>query len=94
MAQVNDITLDDGSQFVPAAGGDQSTEPKLEHLRGAGTDDVSFTVNIPAGTGDWFGGWDGLTRGSVDRFITEDLKGDYPNSVVTVDYDIAGTCGI
>src|SRR5262249_54249147 len=23
----------------------------------------------------WFGGWDGLERGSVDRFITEDLKG-------------------
>ncbi|MHC4521016.1 MAG: hypothetical protein ACYTAS_20680, partial [Planctomycetota bacterium] len=26
-------------------------------------------------TGDWFGGWDGLTPGSVDRFITPDLKG-------------------
>ncbi|MBN2270226.1 MAG: hypothetical protein JXN61_06405, partial [Sedimentisphaerales bacterium] len=26
-------------------------------------------------TGDWFGGWDGLERGSVDKFITEDLKG-------------------
>jgi hypothetical protein len=32
-------------------------------------------VSIIGCTGDWFGGWDGLTRGSADRFITEDLKG-------------------
>jgi hypothetical protein len=38
--------------------GDESTEPKLEFL--SGSEDASrLTMNIPAGTGDWFGGWDG-----------------------------------
>jgi hypothetical protein len=31
-------------------------------------------VSIIGCTGDWFGGWDGLTPGSVDQFITADLK--------------------
>jgi hypothetical protein len=26
-------------------------------------------------TSDWFGGWDGLTPGTVDQFITEDGRG-------------------
>ena len=41
----------------------------------------AWTVPIPrcvvsmiGCTGDWFGGWDGLTPGSVDQFITADLK--------------------
>ena len=32
-------------------------------------------MSIIGCTGDWFGGWDGLTPGSVDQFITADLKG-------------------
>lgn len=32
-------------------------------------------VSVIGCTGDWFGGWDGLEPGSVDRFITADLKG-------------------
>jgi len=32
-------------------------------------------VSIIGCTGDWFGGWDGLTPGSVDRLITADLQG-------------------
>jgi hypothetical protein len=39
--------------------GEESTQPTLEHVSGIGTDDVRVTVNIPAGTGDWFGGWQG-----------------------------------
>jgi hypothetical protein len=31
-------------------------------------------VSIIGCTGDWFGGWDGLVRGDVDKFITEDLQ--------------------
>jgi hypothetical protein len=52
--------------------GDESTEPKIEHLSGLGTDDVRLTVNIPAGTGDWFGGWqgDGISEG--DRYCNAD----------------------
>lgn len=48
--------------------GDESTEPKLEHLRGVGTDDVRLTVNVPAGTGDWFGGWQGDSLSEPDRY--------------------------
>jgi hypothetical protein len=31
-------------------------------------------VSIIGCTGDWFGGWDGLVHGDVDKFITEDLQ--------------------
>ena len=34
----------------------------------------SCVVSIIGCTGDWFGGWDGLEPGSVDQFITADLK--------------------
>ena len=37
--------------------------------------DPRCVVSIIGCTGDWFGGWDGLTAGSVDKFITADLKG-------------------
>ncbi|TWU42649.1 hypothetical protein [Novipirellula artificiosorum] len=54
--------------FKYANSGDQSTEPKLEHLRGVGTDDVRLTVHVPAGTGDWFGGWQGDSLSEPDRY--------------------------
>ncbi len=54
--------------FKYVSSGDQSTEPKLEHLRGVGTDDVRLTVNVPAGTGDWFGGWQGDSLSEPDRY--------------------------
>lgn len=31
-------------------------------------------VSIIGCTGDWFGGWDGLVPGDIDKFITEDLQ--------------------
>ncbi|HXG60327.1 MAG TPA: twin-arginine translocation signal domain-containing protein [Planctomycetota bacterium] len=37
--------------------------------------DPKVVVSIIGCTGDWFGGWDGLTPGNVDLFITEDLRG-------------------
>jgi hypothetical protein len=52
--------------------GDENTEPKLEHLSGLGTDDVRFTVSIPAGTGDWFGGWQGDRKPKGHRYINDD----------------------
>jgi hypothetical protein len=58
--------------FKYVRGGDQSTEPVLEHLRGQGTDDVRCTVNVPAGTGDWFGGWQGDTLSEPDRYANQD----------------------
>ena len=57
--------------FKYVHGGDQSTEPKLEHLRGEGTD-VRLTVNVPCGTGDWFGGWQGDRTVEADRYATAD----------------------
>lgn len=54
----------------------RSTNPQIEHVSGLNTSDPKCTVNVIAGTGDWFGGWDGVSAGdideSADRFITED----------------------
>ncbi len=52
----------------------QSVEPELFHVSGLDTDDPRCSVSIIGCTGDWFGGWDGLSPGSADRFITPDLK--------------------
>jgi hypothetical protein len=38
---------------------DESTRPKLEAIEGVGTEAPKFVVNVPASTGDHFGGWDG-----------------------------------
>lgn len=58
--------------FKYVSDGDESTEPKLEHLSGAGTDSPEFTVNVPAGTGDWFGSWEGDATPEPDRYATVD----------------------
>jgi hypothetical protein len=50
----------------------ESSQPQLEHVRGLGTDDVRVTVNVVAGTGDWFGGWDGDLQAEPDRYATRD----------------------
>ena len=52
--------------------GDQNTEPILEHVRGLGTKDLRLTVNVPAGTGDWFGGWQGDGVPDTDRYCNQD----------------------
>ncbi|MFO7904337.1 MAG: hypothetical protein ACQESR_03095 [Planctomycetota bacterium] len=51
--------------------GSESTEPELEHVRGLGTDDVRLTVNVPAGTGDWFGGWQGVEDSEGHRYSND-----------------------
>lgn len=51
--------------------GSESTQPKLEHVQGVGTDDVRLTVNVPAGTGDWFGGWQGVNEPEGDRYCND-----------------------
>jgi hypothetical protein len=58
--------------FKYVSGGKQSTQPKLEHVRGAGTDSPSLIVNVPAGTGDWFGNWDGDNKPEGDRYANGD----------------------
>jgi len=53
---------------------DRSVAPRVEYASGLDTDDPRCVVSIIGCTGDWFGGWDGLERGSVDRFIGPDLR--------------------
>ncbi len=55
--------------------GRESVVPRVEYASGLETDDPRCVVSIIGCTGDWFGGWDGLTPGTVDQFITEDLDG-------------------
>lgn len=54
---------------------ERSVAPRVEYASGLAGPDPKCSVSIIGCTGDWFGGWDGITPGSVDRFITEDLKG-------------------
>ena len=51
---------------------DASTQPKLEHVRDLDSSDPKVTVNVPAGTGDWFGGWDGDRQSEGDRYANHD----------------------
>ncbi|MHC4430381.1 MAG: hypothetical protein ACYTBS_00940 [Planctomycetota bacterium] len=54
---------------------ERSVAPLVQYASGLDGDNPKCVVSIIGCTGDWFGGWDGLNAGSVDRFITEDLKG-------------------
>lgn len=53
----------------------RSVAPRVEYASGLDSDDPRCVVSIIGGTGDWFGGWDGLERPDTDRFITADLQG-------------------
>lgn len=50
----------------------ESTRPKLEAMEGVGTDAVKFVVNVPASTGDEFGGWTGERPPQPDRYANAD----------------------
>ncbi len=54
--------------FKYIANGEESTEPKMEHVRGLESDDPRVTVNVLACTGDWFGGWDGIETPEGHRY--------------------------
>jgi len=54
---------------------DRSVAPRVEYASGLTGTNPKCVVSIIGCTGDWFGGWDGLRPGSVDKFITKDLKG-------------------
>jgi hypothetical protein len=61
--------------FKYVVDGAGSTEPVVEHVTGLGTDALNLTVNIPAGTGDWFGGWEGDVVPEPDRYALPDASG-------------------
>lgn len=54
---------------------ERSVAPRVEYASQLDGPDPRCVVSIIGCTGDWFGGWDGLTPGSVDQLITADLKG-------------------
>lgn len=58
--------------FKYVSSGEESAEPKVEHVRGLETDDPRAVVNVPAGTGDWFGGWDGDRKSEGWRYANRD----------------------
>ncbi len=60
--------------FKYVVGKEQSTEPTVEHVSGLGTSNLNLTVNIPAGTGDWFGGWEGDVTPQPDLYATADAS--------------------
>ncbi len=53
---------------------ERSVAPRVEYASGLQTSDPKCAVSIIGCTGDWFGGWDGLSAGTVDQFISEDLQ--------------------
>lgn len=55
--------------------GEESTDPILESVTGRGTDQISLTMNVPAGTGDWFGGWQGANPSNGHLYSNEDATG-------------------
>jgi hypothetical protein len=54
---------------------ERSVAPRVEYASGLDAPDPRCVVSIIGCTGDWFGGWHGLTPGRVDQFITEDFRG-------------------
>ncbi len=60
--------------FKYVSEGNESTEPRLEGLRDTDAQQPSVTVNIPAGTGDWFGGWDGARKSEGERYANQDAS--------------------
>ena len=52
----------------------KSVAPQVLHPSGLNTSDPKCVVSILGCTSDWLGGWDGLTKGSPDNFISEDLS--------------------
>jgi hypothetical protein len=51
--------------------GDESTDPKHE-FTGQGNDVSRLIMNIAAGTGDWFGGWDGDEKSQPQLYANDD----------------------
>ncbi|MEL6106097.1 MAG: hypothetical protein AAFU85_08675 [Planctomycetota bacterium] len=57
--------------FKYVVSGDESTEPKLEYTSDSKSV-ADLTVNVPAGTGDWFGGWEGTRTVEADKYCNAD----------------------
>jgi hypothetical protein len=58
--------------FKYVAEAQESTQPRLEQVQGGTAESPSLVVNVPAGTGDWFGSWDGDQVPDGNKYISED----------------------
>ena len=54
---------------------ERSVAPRVEYAADLGGTDPRCVVSVIGCTGDWFGGWDGLSPGDPDRCITADGRG-------------------
>jgi len=62
--------------------GDPSVAPRVHLASGLDGPDPRCVVQIIKGSGDHYGGWDGLATGSVDRIIGPDLQsGEMPGLI-------------
>jgi hypothetical protein len=61
--------------FKYIAGDRESTAPKVEDLDDAQSESPQLTMNVLAGTGDWFGGWDGDLQPQADRYCNREATG-------------------
>lgn len=52
--------------------GSESTEPSMEAIRKSESGVTECCVNVPAGTGDWFGGWEGAGESQPDKYASAD----------------------
>lgn len=51
----------------------ESTRAKLEYINATNAPEY-LTMNVPAATGDWFGGWEGTRTPEPDRYCTADAS--------------------
>ncbi len=58
--------------FKYIASGDEDPQPKIEALRKPGQGGPELVMNVPAGTGDWFGGWDGAEESQGSKYSDAD----------------------
>lgn len=70
----------------------KSVQPQVMHAKDLDSEHPSCSVHIIGCTGDWFGGWDGLTPGDPDRFITPDLQGGRLVEVIDKDEPAIMVC--
>jgi hypothetical protein len=58
--------------FKYVAEGEESAAPRIEDVSDVDSSDPRLTVSIFAGTGDWFGGWDGDEIPQPDKYCHRD----------------------
>ena len=58
--------------FKYVRSGDEPVAPEVRDVRGLGTARPECVVTVPAGTGDWFGGWTGDEAMHPDRYCDAD----------------------